>query len=102
MSPWPCLRAVEGGCLLDVAVVPSAKRTAADGLFDGALRVRLAAPPVDGKANQALVEWLADELGLARREVELIRGLASRRKMLRLAVDQAAVAAWLTLVVGAT
>ncbi len=69
---------------LAVSVVPNAKRTGADGLHDGALRVRLAAPPVDGKANETLVAWLAAELSLARRHVRLVRGQTARRKWLEL------------------
>lgn len=92
---WPCLAARGEGALLAVAVVPNAKRTAVDGLHDGALRVRLAAPPVDGKANDALVAWLAGELGLPRRAVRLLRGASSRRKQLEIDLDAAAVAAWL-------
>ena len=56
IEPWPCLAARPGGCRLDVSVSPNARRTAADGLYDGALRVRLAAPPVDGKANAASLD----------------------------------------------
>lgn len=96
---WPCLTAAPGGCRLDLSVSPNAKRTAADGLHDGALRVRLAAPPVDGKANAALLAWLADELGCARREVSLLRGEASRRKQLAIGLPEARVAAWLAKVV---
>ena len=70
---------------LAVSVQPNAKRTAADGLHDGALRVRLCAPPVDGKANQLLIEWLAGELGLPKRAIQLVRGdiLETRAKMAR-------------------
>ncbi len=92
---WPCLAARGEGVLLAVAVVPNAKRTAADGLHDGALRVRLAAPPVDGKANDALVEWVAGELRLPRRAVRLLRGASARRKQLEVDLDAAAVSAWL-------
>jgi uncharacterized protein len=92
---WPCLAARGESVLLAVAVVPNAKRTAADGLHDGALRVRLAAAPVDGKANDALVEWVAGELRLPRRAVRLLRGASSRRKQLEVDLDAAAVAAWL-------
>ncbi len=93
---WPCLRAQGGACVLDVSVMPNAKRTAVDGLHDGALRVRLAAPPVDGKANQKLIDWLADELGCPRRAVTLLRGQSARRKQLLLALPAAQVAAWLS------
>ncbi len=94
--PWPCLAARGTGCLLALAVVPNAKRTGADGLHDGALRVRLNAPPVDGKANQQLLAWLADELKCPRRALELVRGDSARRKWVAVDLPQARVAAWLT------
>ncbi len=80
---------------LEVAVVPNAKRTGADGRHDGALRVRLNAPPVDGKANEVLVGWLADELGVPKRAVTLLRGQTARRKLLEIDVEPAALEAWL-------
>lgn len=92
---WPCLRMQGEGCVLDVSVVPNARRTALDGLHDGALRVRLAAPPVDGKANQCLVDWLAAELGCPRRAITLLRGQAARRKQLLLDLPLTTVATWL-------
>ncbi len=94
-AAWPCLRAQGEGCVLDVSVAPNAKRTAADGLHDGALRVRLAAPPVDGKANQCLIDWLADELGCPKRAITLLRGQSSRRKQLQIALPVTTVSAWL-------
>ena len=95
-----CLAERGGACVLDVSVSPNAKRTQADGLHDGALRVRLAAPPVDGKANQALVDWLAGELGCPKRAVELLRGQAARRKQLKIDMPVADVSAWLARVLG--
>jgi hypothetical protein len=80
---------------LDISVVPGAKCTELIGLHDGALRVRLSAPPVDGKANDALVAWIADELGVQRRCIELIRGMTSRRKQVRVDVSLADAQAWL-------
>ena len=94
-SGWPCLRVAADGVMLDLSVVPGARRTELVGLHDGALRLRLAAPPVDGKANDALSAWLAAELGLARREVELLRGVSSRRKQVLLHTGLAQVSAWL-------
>ncbi|MDF3835569.1 DUF167 domain-containing protein [Cupriavidus basilensis] len=79
-----------------VHVQPGAKVTAAAGEYDGVLKVRLAAPPVDGKANEALCQWLAAALGLPRRSVSLKSGQTSRRKTLVLAAagrDPDAVAA---------
>lgn len=93
---WPSCLAHHGSELwLAVSVVPNAKRTGADGLHDGALRVRLAAPPVDGRANDTLVAWLAGELGVPRRSVVLVRGQTARRKWLALDVGQAELLAWL-------
>jgi uncharacterized protein YggU (UPF0235/DUF167 family) len=59
------------------------------------LRVRLAAPPVDGKANQCLVDWLADQLGCPKRSITLLRGQSSRRKQLGIDLPAATVEAWL-------
>jgi uncharacterized protein len=92
---WPCLTAQMSGCVLRVVVTPGAPRTRADGLHDGCLRVRLAAPPVDGKANAALLAWLADELDLPRRAVQLLRGDIARRKQLLIEAPLAEVQAWL-------
>jgi len=50
-------------------------------VVDGALRVRVAAPPIEGAANQALVRVLAEELGVARRSVRLVAGAAGRQKL---------------------
>jgi uncharacterized protein (TIGR00251 family) len=96
---WPCLSARGEGSLLRVAVVPNARRTGADGLHDGALRVRLAAQPVEGQANARLLAWLAAELGCARRAVRLQRGDAARRKAVEIDLPAAAVAEWLARVV---
>jgi uncharacterized protein len=94
-NAWPCLRTTREGVLLDLSVVPGAKHTEPAGLHDGALRLRLAAPPVDGKANDALLAWLSRELGCARREVQLVRGTSSRRKQVALAMPLERVEAWL-------
>jgi uncharacterized protein (TIGR00251 family) len=99
--PWPCLAPRGDGCVLALAVAPQAKRTGADGLHDGALRVRLAAPPVDGKANAMLLAWLADELGCPRRDLSLLRGDTARRKWVEIALPPAQVAAWLDRVLAA-
>lgn len=95
VAAWPCLSAHADGSLLRVVVTPNAPRTRMDGLHDGCLRVRLAAPPVDGKANEALLAWLASELGLAQRQLQLLRGQTARRKqvLVHLGADQ--VSAWL-------
>jgi hypothetical protein len=78
------LKQVPGGVEVLVLVQPRASRTKAVGEHDGRLKVALAAPPVDGEANAALVEFLADELDLRRADVELLDGASSRRKRLLL------------------
>ena len=90
----PCLSARGDGVLLQVSVMPNAKRTEVDGLHDGALRVRLAAPPIDGRANEALIAWLAKALGVPRRDVEVLRGESSRRKQVAIAVSLEVAVAW--------
>ena len=96
----PCLRAQGDGVRLAVAVVPGARRTGADGLHDGALRVRLTAPPVDGKANEALLAWLASELGLPKRALRLAQGQTARRKAIDIDAPPGVVAPWLQRVLG--
>ena len=97
-ADWPCLSAREGGCLLLVAVSPKARRTGADGLHDGCLRVRLAAPPVEGQANERLLAWLSKELGLPRRGAQLLRGDHARRKQVLLDASTEQVQRWLDAV----
>lgn len=84
----------DGAVLVDIHVMPNAAKTQVQGLHDGALRVRLHAPPVDGKANLALQAWLADQLDLPKSAVELLRGASARRKQLRVAAHHAARANW--------
>jgi uncharacterized protein len=93
-----CLSVRGDGVLLQLSVMPNAKRTEVDGLHDGALRVRLAAPPIDGRANEALVAWLAKSLGVPRRDVEVLRGESSRRKQVAIAVAHSVAATWLAAV----
>jgi uncharacterized protein (TIGR00251 family) len=93
--PW--LREVPGGVVLEVLVQPRSSRTRAVGEHDGRLKIQLAAPPVDGEANLALVEFLAGELGVRKGDVVIERGETGRRKTVRVAgVGAAAVRAALS------
>ncbi|MDY6948903.1 MAG: DUF167 domain-containing protein [Pseudomonadota bacterium] len=65
---------------INVYVQPRASKTAIAGMHDGCVKIRLAAPPVDGAANAALVEFIAEQLGIAKSRVRITAGLASRRK----------------------
>ena len=92
---WPGLQVTDGGCRLMVHVVPNARCNRVDGWHDGALRIRLGATPVDGKANEALVAFVASELDLPRRAVQVLRGGSSRHKQLAIATASARIDAWL-------
>jgi uncharacterized protein (TIGR00251 family) len=87
-----------GAYLIDIHVTPNAAQTKTEGLYgeagQRALRVRLHAKPVDDQANEALVKWLAKELGLTQREIFLVRGQTARRKQFRIEAAAAARANW--------
>jgi uncharacterized protein (TIGR00251 family) len=68
------LREQGGAVTLELLIQPRASRTRVVGEHDGRLKVQLAAPPVDGEANAALVELLAGALGVRESEVEVLRG----------------------------
>jgi len=78
------LRETADGCTLPVRVHPGAKRNAIGGTHDGALKISLTTPPTDGRANAALIEFLAERLGVPRARVTLLTGAASRTKTLRI------------------
>jgi uncharacterized protein len=69
-----------GALIFKVQVVPRASRSEIVGEHNGALRVRIAAPPVDGAANEELIRTLARALRVPRRDVEIISGHSSRIK----------------------
>jgi uncharacterized protein (TIGR00251 family) len=92
MAAWA--REGSAGAVLEVLVQPRASRTRVVGEHDGRLKIQLAAPPVDGEANAALLAFLADALGVKRADVALLAGETGRRKRVRIAgLDPAAVAA---------
>jgi uncharacterized protein len=70
--------------VLDVRVIPRAKRSAVDGERHGAVLIRLAAPPIDGAANAALVAFLAAALDLPRRHITIVAGDKSRDKRVQI------------------
>jgi uncharacterized protein (TIGR00251 family) len=75
---------------LSIHATPGARHTAAAGAHGTALRVRLAAPPVDGKANAALLAWAAQAFGVTQRQVELLYGASGRQKTLAVHLPDAA------------
>ena len=80
-TPAPAwLRADGGAVTLELLVQPRASRTRVMGEHAGRLKVQLAAPPVDGEANAALLRFVARRLGVPPRDVTLVRGATSRSK----------------------
>ena len=74
------VRQTDGGVSFEVRVSPRASRDAVQGVHDGALKVALTAPPVEGAANAALCKLLSKELGVPKRAVTIVRGETSRNK----------------------
>jgi uncharacterized protein (TIGR00251 family) len=83
MSVPPGCHAEDGAFVLALHVQPSAKRSEFAGTHGDAVKVKLAAPPVDGKANAELIRFIAAEFGVPRRNVQLVRGETSRAKTVR-------------------
>ena len=83
MPSW--YRRLDSGALeLFVHAQPGAKRTGVAGLHGNALKVRLAAPALEDRANEALIDFVAEALGASRRDVVLVSGERSREKRLRI------------------
>lgn len=68
---------------LTLHIQPGAKRSEVAGLHGEALKIRLAAPPIEGRANEALLRFVADSFEVPLRQVELLRGAQSRHKMVK-------------------
>ena len=79
-------------CTLELKTIPNAPRDEIAGWLGGALKVKVRAPAIEGRANDALLAFLAAKLGVPRRAVTLIRGEKSRHKAVRIdGLDLAAV-----------
>jgi len=69
---------------VEILVQPRASRAKIGPMHDGRLKISVTAPPVDGEANAAVIALLAQRLGIARGDIEVIAGASSRRKTLRI------------------
>ena len=78
---------------LDIRVIPRSPRTSVDGMRGTAILVRLAAPPVDGAANDALIAFLSTALDIPRRQIAIVSGEKSRDKRVRITGIETAAAA---------
>lgn len=83
MSNW--WKTIDGACEIIVRVVPGAKKSAVADATGEALRIRLAAPAVEGKANAELVRFVAEWFGVRQSAVEIVSGSTSRTKRVRVA-----------------
>ena len=90
--PW--LTETPDGAVLNLRIVPRAAKNAIQGELGDALKIRLCAPPVDGAANAALVEFLAGAFSLPRARVQLLSGQTSRNKRVLLADFPASRVRW--------
>lgn len=84
------VRDVPDGCVLSVRVHPGARRNAVIGVHADALKISLTTPPVDGRANEALIAFLAEALQLSKARISLLSGTTSRSKVVRIAGKSAA------------
>ena len=90
MNPVWLQRNASGQLLLQLHVQPGASKTGIAGTYGDALKIRLAAPPVDGKANECLIAFLAERLSLPRAALALVSGQTSRAKRVAVAGASAA------------
>ena len=78
------LSASAPSCTLAIKAIPNAPRSEIVGWLGDALKIKVHAPPVEGRANEVLCDLLADHFGLPRRAVTVLRGDTSRQKLIRL------------------
>ena len=77
---------VRDGCVsFDVRVVPRSSRSEIVGEHDGAMKVRIASPPVDGAANAELIKLLTKKFGVSKSDVEIVAGETSKSKRIKIA-----------------
>lgn len=80
MTNTVILRESKKGLTFDIQVIPHASRVELAGVQEGAFRVKVTAPPVEGAANEACIKLLAKELGLKKSQMEITSGVKSRKK----------------------
>lgn len=73
-----------GNCIIEVHAQPQARKNEIVGLYNDRLKIKIKSPPVDGKANDTLIEFLANLLEINRSSVQLIKGDSARQKQIRI------------------
>lgn len=87
-APTPWLARTATGWTIAVHVQPGAKRSAVAGQHGERLKLRIAAPPVEGRANTTVIAFVAERLGVPRAQVSIARGERSRDKVIAIAVPE--------------
>ena len=82
ISSW--IREKDGSIIIDVLVSPKAQKNQIVGIHDNRLKVKVAAPPVDGKANAELISFLAEVIGIRTYQIEIESGHTNKKKTLKL------------------
>ena len=80
--PW--CSAMTGGIRLAVQIMPNAKKSEVVGVLEDALKIRLQAQPIEGKANDTLIRYIAAKLNLPKSAVQITHGLTNKRKILEI------------------
>ena len=75
---------IKGGVRVHLLVQPGARKSEIVGEHDGRLKIKVKAPPVDGKANEAVEEFIAEIFGVAKKSVSLVRGQTSKSKVVEI------------------
>jgi uncharacterized protein (TIGR00251 family) len=79
------LRVIDDGVELSVIVVPRSSRCEIAGIHNNSLRIKLTSPPVDNEANVQCCSFIAKQLGIAKKQVSIIRGKTARKKVVKIA-----------------
>ena len=79
------IQETQRGIRVEVKVTPRSSRNEVAGQSEGLVKIKLTAPPVEGEANQALISFLAEVCGVARKDITILRGETSRRKLVEIA-----------------
>ena len=79
------VKETETGLIIEIRVLPRSSRSEVVGIQDGALKIKLTSPPLEGKANDECVRILADQLGIRKSQIEIISGHRARKKTVALA-----------------
>jgi uncharacterized protein (TIGR00251 family) len=82
-----CLHDHPEGLLIDLRIQPKSAQNAVVGVHHGALKIKLTAPPVEGEANKALVQYMAKWLGCPKSSLEIVSGQTSRKKRLLVRIE---------------